>query len=513
MIKNILSVWKFFADSGTEKVLFVVFAFFIWINAVSAILYKPVFLVGDEVENIVTTARGIPESLFTHAAVTTGNSNGRFYPLGHYDLNILTFIPGAVTPRAHYVFIAFSFTAAFIVLAYFLVYYAKKRGMSFPFYRTAAVLFFFFFTPGVIVVYLKLVYPERILVFLFSVFFLFYIKALESGKLYWYIAAFIMAAVSCYVKEPVFGFFLVFAVANLYFCGKKTDKRQRVFYFSIIVNSLFYIAVYYLLVWRNRTAVYAGTGDTVFLKNLFMLFLNSAVIVYPLMLFVMESVGNIKKYIRGKIFTPDEIFPYTMLAAGMTYVMAVALLKLNAGYYLVPAVAASLPAAVVIKPHIPKAGYLCVLAVLFLWCVHEHGFVVNAMHKDRVTGARITDFINNSAVRGGSLYFVVPPHENTAENSHTLNFPDIYRKFTVFYTGRNIECRIVPEKDMPVNKPEINDIVVFAAMRGRDGIPVLPSARLENMLESRGFEYQLYYADQLFFIHGNNVRKSVSPGS
>ena len=510
-MKNfILSAQHFFTNDRTEKLLFILFCVFIWLAAVSNILYKPAWLIGDEVENIRTTARGIPEPLSAHSAVTAGNSNARFYPLGHYDLNLLTFIPGAVTPKAHYIFISFSFTASFLLLSCFLVYYAKKNNKAFPFYRTAAVLFFFFFTPGVIAVYFKLVYPERILIFLLSAFFLFYLKALESGRVYYYAAAFLSAACSCYVKEPVFGLFIVFSALNLYFVREKLDKRQRLFHYAVIANSLFYICVYYFFVWRNRTSVYAGFGDNGFFENIFSLLCNSPVIIYPLILFAAESIKNIKKLVDGKEFSPVPFFSYSMLSAGMAYAAAVLLLRLNSGYYLVPPLAASLPAAAAIKPCLSKSKYFCIIAALFLWCVNESHFVVHSMHKDRAASSRITGFINNAAINGGSLYLVVPPHKKTVQNAHMLNFPGIYSEFAEFYTGKNLNCRIVAEDYMLENDIGGYDIVVFAAMRGNGGLPVLPSGELENMLEKKGFEFQLHYADQLFFIHRDNVKKSAA---
>ena len=55
---------------------------------------------GDDYEFLISTAIDkIEWSL--HIA-----NRGRFYPFGHFDYNILTLIPGATTPLAHYILVA-----------------------------------------------------------------------------------------------------------------------------------------------------------------------------------------------------------------------------------------------------------------------------------------------------------------------------------------------------------------------------------------------------------------------
>ena len=109
------------------------------------IVYNANWLFGDDLIFFKTTAIGkllpLSEGI---------NMSGRFFPLGHYDFNILL-LPGLKSATAHYVFSAISFIVFVACISYFyskLIYKISKvqrytQFLKKEIHRRSNILFLF----------------------------------------------------------------------------------------------------------------------------------------------------------------------------------------------------------------------------------------------------------------------------------------------------------------------------------------------------------------------------------
>jgi hypothetical protein len=185
---------------------------------------------------------------------------------------------------------------------------------------------------------MRLIFPETQGIMLFSIFMLMYYRALETDKKRYYIAALMAAVYNSYCKEPVFGAFLVIAAFNLFFGYKKQSQREKIFYSALVVNAVFFIALYYFISFRNATGFYnEGRVDIHGLK-----FIGSILSKTPVLI-VMMIFGLFR---LGAVITRrdrEHLYYDSLLFAGIAYTFAYMLLHLNDDYYFLPSIILFLP--------------------------------------------------------------------------------------------------------------------------------------------------------------------------
>ena len=109
MIKQL----QFLKDTRIQTIVSSVFLFSITMLLSFYIVFNANWLFGDDTLYLCTTAIGkiLPIS-------NDMNFGGRFFPLGHYDFNILVLI-GKYSPTAHYILSAISFILFVIITSFF----------------------------------------------------------------------------------------------------------------------------------------------------------------------------------------------------------------------------------------------------------------------------------------------------------------------------------------------------------------------------------------------------------
>lgn len=257
--------------------------FFCFITALIITLCSAVILtnadwtIGDDFETLQTTASGYAESICRHMGQEK-NANGRFYPLGHYDLNLLVFVPAGKTAAAHYVYIWLQF-----LLLVFLFWkllsvtdfnscgttVKASTGM-----KTAALLLFVS-SPGFLWVFTGVNFPERLLMVLYAFSMLMFIRGKESRtekeKNMCYAMAAAAALYASYMKEPVSSCFCIFAASCLIF-SENIEKKEKFFHVFLLINCIVFFVLYYFLAFRGHTSFYAagegGSISHVFFKSI-----------------------------------------------------------------------------------------------------------------------------------------------------------------------------------------------------------------------------------------------------
>ncbi|MDR0568852.1 MAG: glycosyltransferase family 39 protein, partial [Spirochaetaceae bacterium] len=274
-------------------------------------------------------------------------SGGRFYPLGHIHDNIplvvfrLLGIHSGPPPSAHYTLIALFFAVTAVCLYLLFEKIVKESGGAHPLFALFFACSFFVTGSAFPQIFMSLIFPETPLIMLFAVFMLVFYKARETDKTRYYIAAFLAAGYASYCKEPVFGAFLVIAVANYIFNFKNQSEKEKLFHAALIVNGIIFPILYYLLSYRNATGFYnEGRVASGVLRFIVSIFVKNPALILMYVFGFTRFLTVVFKKDRAHIFCD------TLLFAGMAYVFAYILLRLDADYYFMPAIIFSMPSLV-----------------------------------------------------------------------------------------------------------------------------------------------------------------------
>ena len=278
---------------------------------------------GDDYQFLMTTAVGKA----SHGATWSS----RFFPLGLSDYSLLLlFGRYGQTALAHYIWN--SITLVFSCFLLFEILYNTTKN-----YLSAYIaLLFAFIACGFAQIHMECIYAERMILFVASIFLFAIDKAKKSQNINWYVLAFLFAAYSTYMKELVFVIFLVFAVTQLMF--NELSRRDKVFYTSLIINSLIFVSIYtYRRIFKPRQDIYATVISSVS-EISFSQFLNEPILFFIVTLCAVRAYAVLAKHDRKNLISDAALF------AAVAYAFCYFLLKLHSGYYLYPSVILSLPA-------------------------------------------------------------------------------------------------------------------------------------------------------------------------
>jgi hypothetical protein len=306
---------------------------------VFVIMFHANWTFGDDQEYIATTA--VNEYMRPYI------SGGRFYPLGHVHYNLPLFIfrllgigPG-LPVEAHFVLVAVFYVLSVVSLFSLFNRIEPVKERSFPVFSAFFACIFFLLGRAFCNVFMRLIFPETQVIMLFAVFMLMYYRALETGKKRYYIASFLAALYSSYCKEPVFGAFLTFAVTNLLFRHKNQSKSEKIFYAALIAHAVLFVALYYLLSYRNASGFYnEGRVEFQGFQFIFSILINTPLLIVIAAFGLFRFGVIVVKKDRGHLYYD------TLLFAGIAYSFAYVLLRLNSSYYFLPSIILFLPSLV-----------------------------------------------------------------------------------------------------------------------------------------------------------------------
>lgn len=477
--------------------------FFCFITALIITLCSAVILtnadwtIGDDFETLQTTASGYAESICRHIGQEK-NANGRFYPLGHYDLNLLVFVPAGKTAAAHYVYIWLQF-----LLLVFLFWkllsvtdfnscgttVKASTGM-----KTAALLLFVS-SPGFLWVFTGVNFPERLLMVLYAFSMLMFIRGKESRtekeKNMCYAMAAAAALYASYMKEPVSSCFCIFAASCLIF-SENIEKKEKFFHVFLLINCIVFFVLYYFLALRGHTSFYvAGEGGSishVFLRA----FAAEKTVLLVFALAAFRFFRVVCKKERNSIFTDSLLF------AGAGYNLTFIVLKLAAPYYFTPALLLSMPAFLREMLIIRKNLRIVAMAVAGIIIISNAGAVyrhVLMTYTERTTHMPVMRTVAEHIKSGGRLYWYVPQDiPRYRLNMFVSGQRHLYNVFTD-YAGHIMDTGAVPgdrENFITVSDydeiiPADSDIFFLPLYRNTDGRIMHVPEHLLKSLEQAGF--------------------------
>jgi hypothetical protein len=289
----------------------------------------------DECQFLRTTAVGKP----SHA----WSGNGRFWPLGLCDYCILLFLPFGNTATAHYLYNCVMLILASFMLHKFLNKICKNRFIS------VFSLLVLFSTSAFMRIHVSCIFPERMLFFMLSAFMLFTQKGREKQSLLHYFLAVLVAAYATYLKEPIFGVFIIIAAVNI-ICGQLSFK-DKIFNGALLVNSAIFVAIYvYRLFFRDSGEPYAQIIFNYF-ELPFKQFGREPILILMVIIACIRAYSILVKKDRRYIFVDSLLF------AGVGYAIAIMMFKFASTYYFFPSVLLFIPAFAAFL--LEEKGYFC----------------------------------------------------------------------------------------------------------------------------------------------------------
>ena len=268
----------------------------------------------------------------------------RFHPLQSQEYNLVTLL-WPPTPFSYYLFNALQLVVFFSIFAAVLNFVTKSKIFIY------VSLLLLLFSPGLITVWFRLVFPERGIIFFTTLCLYFYLDYLEKSQEYSKVklitvlsAIVIFANLAIYHKETVFlgigslGFF------HLVLSWKQSNLKIKILDSLLLLSSLVFALVYYF-------AIYLNSGSTNYAEALApsSAFENIKIILDyvfsdPVLILCLLPLTGWRLYqICIKKQTAYPIYDALLMAA-FIYIIAFFKLQLQTQYYLLPAYVFAIPA-------------------------------------------------------------------------------------------------------------------------------------------------------------------------
>jgi hypothetical protein len=362
------------------------------------ILKNATFLLGDDYSFLTTTAVGkyYPASTFV-------GWNGRFPPLMHWIFNVLLLFSGGKSALAHFSIIAFGFFIFTISQYYFfrkLIYGAS----DFTVYNDWLIVFCtVFITVRVYPVFLDVFIAENIAVVCIAIFLFTYLMLWETNNFLWGILALIPVVYVTYVKEPIFVTFLVLSLTVLIFSDNKLSKALKIFHWSLVLNFMAFAVLYYLFVLRHPVSMYGEISQLKGTELIFKVFRNHKVLFLSFLLTFYRLYCVIVKRDRRNLIYDALLF------AGVSYSVAMLILKMSFAKYYLPALVLSFPA--IIFWAVKTINIRWVSLIMLISAMYCTNLIVNDIQENqhaRLTTLPILNSISELISEGYSLYWYQP---------------------------------------------------------------------------------------------------------
>ncbi|MDR0968420.1 MAG: hypothetical protein LBL99_02155 [Holosporaceae bacterium] len=379
-----------------EKLFFYVFISVAVLFISFSILWNANWFFGDDFQLISTTAVG------KWAIIGGWLGNGRMWPLGLIDYNILNFFPYGNSALGHYIWNTFTFLlSTFFLLNLFENITNKKH------YYLISFCFFTIFASGAFIkTNIDVIYPERILTLLLSIFMYCSFKGRETQQNKYYIIAFLAACYATYCKEPVFGIFAIIALTNLIF--ETMTAKDKNFNVYLLLNSCIYLTIYYFLIgykFQIDHSYLKTAASTLSRIEIINVIFSEEHILYPIFLTaVIRSFWVILKKDRKRLFFDGLIF------ASSTYALAYIFLGLSSSYYFVPCVIIAAPVFLywlMIAALKKKSLSILLTIVMTSLLIEDFSASVKSViwhHSRRKNDIKAISFIGNQAINEKTIY-------------------------------------------------------------------------------------------------------------
>jgi hypothetical protein len=408
------------------------------------ILKNATFLVGDDSSFLTTTAIGkyYPASTFV-------GWNGRFPPLMHWIFNVLLLFPGGKSALAHFLVIAVGFFI-FTLLQYLFFRKLIYSESELPVYNDWLIIFCtVFISVRVYPVFLDLYMAENIAVVCISLFLIFYFKFWQTSKVHYGILALIPVIFVTYVKEPIFGSFLVLSMTVLIFSGNKLSKTYKIFHWSLVLNFLVFAVLYYLFVLRHSFSMYGEISQLTGTELIYKVFRNHKVLFLAFLLTFYRLYCVIVKKDRQNLIYDALLF------AGVSYSVAMLILKMSFAKYYLPALVFSFPA--IIFWAVKTINIRWVSLIMLISAMYCTNLIINDIKENqqaRSTTLPILNSISELISEGYSLYWYQPELNIDFYDirEDKKSYLEIYLRYLIKERSEVKTIKISTFKDLPLNE-------------------------------------------------------------
>ena len=296
---------------ATQAILcFILASYAYWNSSLAGWLY------GDEHFILSSTVQGalLPWTVFPEA--------GRFFPLGLVDLNLL--IPFGDNPFA-YTLERVLLLVAVTGLVFCLT--TRAAGTTIGSLLTIA----FLLTPDLSKIYSNAIFPESLLLLMLGLFFLLYYLAddRKRDRLLW--LSCLVASFATYCKEPVFGLFVVFSLTQLGFGYHQLTRSQRWANLYLLFNAVVFLIVYWSFCSNGGNYAEIRNDGTISTVGLLLNYLAQPMLALGMLTALWRLFAIVHYRDRQSLKYDGALF------AGVAYMGAYAILKLQGDYYLIPA--------------------------------------------------------------------------------------------------------------------------------------------------------------------------------
>lgn len=287
------------------------------------IVYNAQWVFGDQFGFLLTTASGKFYSMSNDVGVA-----GRFFPLGHQDLNIIPLLGVQGTATVHFIWSTLNYLVFSVIVFLFIKRIIKAKSANW-----LALFGLLFLSARFYPMFLDLIFPERIILVLLSVFLYLYYQFVQTNQIKYGILSFLIAVYLSYCKEPLSGMFAVMALTHLFFNYKQLSKTHRIFYIGLLVNLIVFIVLYYFIVFQFATGFYGQTfvGFSK-LELIISVFRSHKILLFGVLLVIYRLYFIILKKEKEHLLFDGIAF------SAFSYVFVLVFLNMKNTYYYFPAI-------------------------------------------------------------------------------------------------------------------------------------------------------------------------------
>jgi hypothetical protein len=253
---------------------------------------------------------------------------GRFWPLVLQDfrplfslgLNESTIITGIFVHNA----------VKLLMMLTFLWLGVRRLASSFS--ATCICFLFLLFTRHLFWMFSNTQGMESTVMALWAVWFYLYVRAGERDKAIFYILAALVAGTAFYLKETAFTLFVPSSLILLCLNFKRLTFKSRLYHFCILLQVFVFLGLYYWCMYRISSVFY-NEGRTLLSRwdIMFFYYKTNWFIIPAVLVLVWRGLNFIRR--REKSVAIVDV----LLINALAFVAAFVILKLVAGYYILPA--------------------------------------------------------------------------------------------------------------------------------------------------------------------------------
>lgn len=440
-------------DYKIQTIICYFLLFFVMSILVFFIVYNSNWIFGDDFGFLKSTAIGKP-MLFPNG------ENGRFSPFAQFDYNILLLIPDGNLVIAHYIFVDLSF---FIFFALSFLFYNKVVSKYIISNSQKSLLLFLIVGSLMLKIYplfISLVFPERTICILISVFIISYYYLAKTNKFIYVIFLLLSSLYMTYCKEPISIVLFVFAVVNLLFNYKLLTTNQKYVNVFLCVNLIIYLLLYYFIGFKNNETLYyklPAFSSLSYFEVLDRVFRSHKILFLIFGLFFIRIYYFILKKDRTQLYYDALLF------SGISYTVILIYLKLHLSHYYFPTFVLCMPS--LINSSLiffkRKLYLVIVLFISFLiMCSYTYKYIKNNQ-KSRITNMAGTTRLTNYILEGYNLVWYRYPQTYKFSISTTVDKDrEILEEFINYKISNSTRYNLLI--DSTYNESNLNTILLYS---------------------------------------------------